>query len=84
MFLGELCITKHDFLVLMFLTHFNGLLPPLPEVQCAIFFWIFEILGGKEWKEVVSDLKTFSHKGCEIGAAKEICLRFFISFVHSD
>ena len=34
-------------------------------------FWIFGILGKKCWKEVVSDLKIFTHKGCKIALAKK-------------
>ena len=56
------------FLVSVFLTPFDGLLPPLPGLQCAIFldFWN---LGEKKWKEVVS--KTFTHKVCKIAETKK-------------
>ena len=39
-FLGKFCLTEQDFLVLVFLTPFNGIFahPPLPKVQCPNFF----------------------------------------------
>ena len=33
-------------------------------------FKIFGILGGEKWKEVVSDLRTFAHKGCKTAAQR--------------
>ena len=42
---------------------------PLHKVQCLNYFFflnIFWILEEQEWKEGVSDLKTFAHKGCNI------------------
>ena len=33
----QILLTEQDFLVLVFLTHFNGLLTTLPEVKCANF-----------------------------------------------
>ena len=66
------------FLVLVFLTPFNDLLPPLAEVECAN---CFDFRNPWE-KEVVSDLKTFAHKGCQIATAKKAFTDFF-SFVLS-
>ena len=41
LFWGSFCLYDQDFLVLVFLTPFNDLLPPLPKVQCAnfLYFW---------------------------------------------
>ena len=38
---GPILSSEQVFLVLVFLTPFNGILPPLPEVKCANFldFW---------------------------------------------
>ena len=35
-------------------------------------FLRFGILGEKQWKEVVSDLKNFTNKGCKIAAQKKL------------
>ena len=54
-------------------------LPPLPKSNVQTF-QIFRILGEKLWKEVVSDLKTFAHKGCNIAAARNFFTIFFFFF----
>ena len=41
--------------------------------------WIFGILGEKCWKEVVSDLKIFAHKGCKMAVAKKVFYGFFLN-----
>ena len=45
-----------------------------------------ESLERKKWKEVVSDLKTFSNKGCKIAEQKKIGENFAIlsSFFSQD
>ena len=65
-----------------FFTPFNGLNFPLPEVRCPKFldFWN---LWGKEWKEVVSHLKTFAPKGGKISVLKKVFYIFVSSFIHS-
>ena len=35
-------------------------------------FQIFGILGEKLWKEMVSDMKTFAWKGCQISVQKKV------------
>ena len=57
------------FLVLVFLIPFNGLLPPIPEVQCANFL-DFRIPWEKVMKRSGVKFENFSHKGCKIAAAK--------------
>ena len=49
---------------------------PLFKV-CFQTFWIFGILGEKLWKEMVSDLKTFTNKGCYL-SQKKVC--FWVNF----
>ena len=49
--------------------YLNVVLPPLPKVPCKKLFFNFSNLGENKWKEVVSDLNTFVHKGCKIAAA---------------
>ena len=52
--------------------HFlNIFLPPVPEVGCPNFVEIWNPCG-KVWKELVSDLKTFTTKGCKIAAQKKL------------
>ena len=58
------------FLASVFPTPFNGLLPHFPEVQCPNFL-DFRNPWGKFLKELVSDLKTFAHKGFKIAAANK-------------
>ena len=53
--------------------HLNVFLPPLPEVGCPKCFKIRNPWG----KEVVSDFKTFTNKGCKITAHKKIFLGEF-------
>ena len=60
------------FLVLVFLTPFNGLLPPLPEVQ-----WFSESLeesDGKKWSQI------WKLKGCKIAAVENYFTFFFHLF----
>ena len=52
-------------------TPVKGLFSPLPEVQCPTSFRYLESLGETKWKEVVSDCKTFAHKGSTIAAQKK-------------
>ena len=76
--LGKFFLTAQDF----FLIPFNSLLPPFPKVHCHKTF-DFQNPCGKVMKKVVSDSKTFAHKGSKIAAArKKIYLRI-LSFVHS-
>ena len=56
---------------------FKHLFAPTFRSPMSKLFWIFGILGEKCWKEVVSDLKIFAHKGCKIAVAKKVFYRFF-------
>ena len=47
------------------ISRFVRYLPPLPKVWCPKFSEIQNPWGGK-WKEVVSDLRTFTNKGCKL------------------
>ena len=64
-FLGEFCLTEQHSLM-------------------SKLFRFSKSLGknnGKKWsQEVVSDLKTFAHKGCKIAAAKKVFFLIFFSF----
>ena len=57
------------------LTPFKRLFTPLPKVQCPNFLDFLDP-GGKIGKEMVSDMKTFAYKGCEIAAHKK---KFFLA-----
>ena len=47
---------------------FKHLLAPTSKSRMSK---IFRILGEKSWKQVISDVKTFTHKGCKIAAQKK-------------
>ena len=76
-FLAYFASLSRIFLLLVFLTPFKGLLPPLLKVQCAN---LLDFLNpwGKVMEKVVSDLKTFAHKGCKFAAAQK---KFFTIFL---
>ena len=66
-----------DFFFFICSLRLNIVLPLLPEVYCPNVLDIRNFLGGK-WKEAVSDLNTFAHKGCKIATLKQN--RFLANF----
>ena len=54
-FLGDFCLTEQDFLVLVFLTPFNGLCAPTSRSPIYKLFRFLESLGksnGKKWSHI--------------------------------
>ena len=83
LFWGKFCLTQQDFLVLVFITPFNGLLTPLPIVQCANFldFWnTFGKSNGKRWYQIWKPLLI---KGVKLPRQKKSFFYGFFSCVHS-
>ena len=87
--MGEFGLTEQDFLVLVFLSPFNGLFPPLPEVQCPNFLDFWNPLG-KVMERSGLRFETFAHKECKIAVSKKffyivffficsLCLNVFLS-----
>ena len=65
--LGKFCLSKQDyFLVLAFLTPFNGLLPPLPEVQFINFLDFWNPWGKVIERSGLKFVNFFAHKICKI------------------
>ena len=72
---GQICLTDQDFFVLVVLTLFNGLFPPLPEVQCPNFldFW-------NPWGKVMERSGHGFQNFCKIAASKK---KNAYSFIYS-
>ena len=60
-----------------FLTPFKRIFAPTLKIQMSKLFRFLESLREKKWQEVVSDLKTFAHKGCKMAAQKKKSADFF-------